>query len=127
MERLKRNTLALAALCLCFGLTACRSPFVQTSIVNHTGRSVSLIEVDYPDASFGTQQIASNETYHYRFQIQESGQVKISYTGADNKVYKSTGPKVEKNQEGPLVITLEPNGKIIWTPSLDMAKTIFGW
>ncbi len=127
MDRLKRNTLALAALCLCLGLTACRSPFVRTSIVNHTGSPAKLIEVDYPYASFGTQQIAGNTAYQYRFQVQGSGQVKISYTGAENKTYKSTGPNLEKGQEGALVITLEADGKVTWTPRLTMAKTFLGW
>lgn len=127
MDRLKRNALALVALCVCLGLTSCHSPFVQTSIVNHTGSVVKLIEVDYPNASFGTQQIADNSAYHYRFQIQGPGPVKITYTGAKNKIYKATGPKLIQNQEGSLVITLEANGKVTWTPTLDMAKTIFGW
>lgn len=127
MDRLKRNALALAALVVCLGLTACRSPYIQTSIVNHTGSVVQLIEVDYPNASFGTQQIAVNGTYHYRFQIQGPGKVTISYTGAKNKGYKSTGPELQKDQEGPLVVILEPEGKVAWTPKLKMAKTILGW
>lgn len=127
MTRLKRNALSLAALCLSLGLTACQSPYVQTSIVNHTGSAVKLIEVDYPDASFGTDQIAVDSIYHYRFQVQDSGPVKISYTGADNKTYKATGPQVNKGQEGPLVITLEAGGKVTWAPTLKQAKTVFGW
>ncbi|HUY81157.1 MAG TPA: hypothetical protein VMU92_05490 [Acidobacteriaceae bacterium] len=127
MDQLKRNSLVLAALVLCLGLTACHSPFVQTSIVNQTGSTVKLIEVDYPNASFGTQQIAENGTYHYHFQIQGPGKVKISYTGAKNNIYKSTGPELEKNQEGGLVITLEAGGKVTWTPTLKMAKTFFDW
>ena len=127
MDRLKRNSLAFIALFACLGLTACLSPFVETSIVNHTGSTVRLIEVDYPSASFGTQQIADSETYHYRFQIQGPGKVKISYTGANNKVYKATGPELEKNQEGPLVITLEPDGKVVWAPQFKTAKTMLGW
>ena len=127
MDRLKRNSLAIAALFVCLGLTACRSPFVETSIVNHTGSTVKLIEVDYPSASFGTQQIANGGTYQYRFQIQGPGKVKISYTGANNKTYKVVGPELEMNQEGRLVITLENNGKVTWTPNLKAAKTVFGW
>ena len=127
MNRLRQNTLAIVALFVCLGLTACHSPFVKTSIANHTGNTVKLIEVDYPSASFGTQQIADNATYHYRFQIQGPGKVKISYTDEDNKVYKSTGPELIKNQEGSLLVTLEPDGKVTWVPELKTARTVFGW
>jgi hypothetical protein len=127
MKPLKTRLPALAAFLLCLSLTACRSPFVRTSIVNHTGSAVSLIEVDYPSASYGTQQIAANDTYHYRFQIQGPGPVKISYTGAGNKTYKAAGPDVDKGQEGSLTITLGPDGKVIWTPKLKAAKTVLGW
>lgn len=127
MNPLKKIKFALAVLVLCLPLTACRSPFVRTAIVNRTGSQVQLIEVDYPSASFGTQQIADDSTYHYRFQIQGPGQVKITYTGAKNTIYKATGPKVEKGQEGSLVITLEADGKVTWTPSLTVAKSFFGW
>ena len=127
MNPLKKTKFTLIVAVLCLSLTACRSPFVQTSIVNHTGSDAQLIEVDYPSASFGTQQIAQDSTYHYRFQIQGPGPVKITYTGTANKVYKSTGPNVEKGQEGSLVITLEPDGKVTWAPALSVAKAFFGW
>lgn len=107
---------AIAALGICFSLVACRSAFVQADIVNHTGGTVQLIEVDYPDASFGTQQIAPGATYQYRFKILDSGPLKISFTGFDNKAWTATGPSVHQNQEGKLVITLDPNGKVDWKP-----------
>lgn len=106
----------------CLSLSACRSAFVRTTIVNHTGNAVRLIEVDYPSASFGTQQIAGNETFNYRFKILDSGPVKISFTGADNKVASSTGPTLTQGQQGSLIITLERDGKVTWTPELSAPK-----
>ena len=111
---------ALAASCLCLG--GCRSAFVQTAIVNHSGDKAQLIEVDYPSASFGTQQIADNATYHYKFKIQGSGPVKITFTGAENKIYTVTGPNLDQGQRGTLIITLDPSGKVSWTPELAVAK-----
>lgn len=114
-----RATIALTAtLVACLSLSACRSAFVQADIVNHTGGTVQLIEVDYPDASFGTQQIASGATYQYRFKILDSGPVKISYAGSDNKTWTAIGPSVHQGQEGTLVITLDQNGKVDWAPEL---------
>ncbi|MGC2604815.1 MAG: hypothetical protein WA419_04605, partial [Silvibacterium sp.] len=107
-----------AALLACLSLSACHSAFVQTSIVNHTGKMVQLVEVDYPSASFGTQQIADNATYHYHFKIQGSGPVKITFTGDADKAYSATGPTLEPGQQGSLTITLESDGKVTWTPAL---------
>lgn len=102
-------------------LAACRSAFVQADIVNQTGSTVQLIEVDYPDASFGTQQIAAGATYQYRFKILDSGSMKISFTGPDHKVYTASGPAVHQGQQGKLVITLDHDGKVHWTPVLSEA------
>ena len=106
----------------CLSLSACRSAFVRTAIVNHTGNAVRLIEVDYPSASFGTQQIADNETFNYRFKILDSGPVKISFTDANNTPRSSTGPTLTQGQQGSLIITLERDGKVTWTPELSAAK-----
>jgi hypothetical protein len=110
------------ALFACLSLSACRSAFVQTAIVNHTGGAVRLIEVDYPSASFGTQQIAGGSTYQYRFKIQDSGPAKITYTEADNTVRTSTGPTLNEGQQGSLSITLERGGEVTWTPELSPSK-----
>lgn len=118
MTRLKKTCLSIAAAVACLSVAACRSAFVQTSIVNHTGGLVQLVEVDYPSASFGTQQIAGDATFHYRFKIQDSGPVKITFTGGSNKVYSSTGPTLREGQQGTLTITLGPNGQVNWAPDL---------
>jgi hypothetical protein len=122
MLRLKTTWISSVALLACLSLSACRSAFVQTAIVNRSGAAVHLIEVDYPSASFGTQEIADGGTYQYRFKIQDSGPVKITYTGADNTVRFSTGPTLNQGQQGSLAITLEPGGKVTWAPELSSSK-----
>lgn len=118
MIRPKTASIAAAVLFVCLNLAACRSAFVQTAIINHTGGTVKLIEVDYPYASFGTQQIAANATYDYRFKILGSGPVKISFTGDDNKVHTSAGPTLHQGQQGNLTITLKSNAQVSWLPKL---------
>jgi hypothetical protein len=122
MIRLRTIWISSVALLTCLSLSACRSAFVQTSIVNHSGGAVHLIEVDYPSASFGTQQIAGGSTYQYRFKIQDSGPVKITYTGEDNTVRNSTGPALREGQRGSLTVTLERGGRVTWTPELSSSK-----
>ena len=38
--------------------TGCRSPYVTTTVSNHTTQPIAPLEVDYPSASFGTQNLA---------------------------------------------------------------------
>jgi hypothetical protein len=122
MTRLKRTCCFAAAMYLCLNLAACRSAFVQTAIVNHTGDAVRLIEVDYPSASFGTQQIARNAAYHYRFKIQDSGPVSISFTTGNNKIHTSTGPILKQGQQGDLTVVLGSGGNVTWSAHLSAVK-----
>lgn len=123
MIRLKALPVAIAV-AACLSLAACHSPYVQTNIVNHSGSTIRLIEVDYPDASFGTQKVADGATYHYHFKIlgETPGPVSITFTGADNKVHTATGPVLKPGQQGTLTITLDGNGKVAWFPQLSPPK-----
>ena len=122
MIQLKALSIA-AAVSVCLGLSACHSPYVETSIINRSGGTARLVEVDYPGGSFGTQQIAEGATYHYHFKILESaGPVKISYTGKDEKIHTATGPVLDQGQQGSLTITLDGNGRVAWFPQINPAK-----
>lgn len=122
MLRFKKISACATAFLACLTLSACKSAFVQTDIVNHTGSTVQVVEVDYPSASFGIQQIADNATYHYHFKIQDSGPIKISFTGDAGKTYTSTGPTLNEGQQGNLTITLESAGKVTWAPALSSPR-----
>lgn len=113
-----------SAVFLCLALAACRSPYVETTVTNQTGASVSLIEVDYPDASFGTQQIAGGQTFHYRFKIlgPTPGPVKITFTTPGKKVHTATGPMLHPGQQGSLSISLKPDASVTWNPELSAPR-----
>jgi hypothetical protein len=122
MIPLKKTWICSAALLAGLNLSACRSAFIQTAIVNHSGGPVRLIEVDYPSASFGTQQILDGSTFEYRFKVQDSGPVKITYTSSDNSVRTSTGPMLSEGEHGGLTITLDGGGKVTWSPQISRSK-----
>lgn len=92
-------------------LAACKSPHVQVTVANHTGAEVRLLEVDYPSASFGFDSIAAGASRQYKIQVQDSGNVKVQYTGVGDKQFQSTGPELKEGFQGTLLITLEPDGK----------------
>ena len=99
-------------------LAGCHSYHIDTTIENRSGSAVKLLEVDYPNASFGTDVIPSGADYHYRFQIQGSGPIKIQYALAGGKAANATGPSLHQGQEGKFLIVLLPNAKVQFQPEL---------
>jgi hypothetical protein len=93
-----------------FAFAGCKSPYIATTVINDTGSPVTLIEVDYPDASFGRDALAPGADFPYRFKIIGSGPTKVSWTDAARHAHTSTGPALHDGQHGQLIITLKPKG-----------------
>jgi hypothetical protein len=88
------------------GLGGCKSAYVEAKVVNATGAPVSLVEVDYPSASFGVELLAAGATYHYRFKILGDGPTKILWTDAARKEHTVSGPVLKEGQQGGLTVTI---------------------
>ena len=107
---------ALALLISLLAATGCHSPYVVTTVSNHTSQSIALIEVDYPSASFGTQNLAPGADFHYRFKVLGSGSMKLLYTDSAHQDHKSDGPFLKEGAEGPLAIAITDTG-VTWQPA----------
>jgi hypothetical protein len=105
-----------ATVCLT-SLLACHSYHIDATIVNRTGGPITLLEVDYPTASFGADSLSANSVFHYSFQTRGSGQVSVQYTASGHEV-QVKGPTLYEKQQGRLEIVLLPDGKIDFHPSL---------
>lgn len=93
----------------------CKSAHVEVTVENQTGADVKLLEVDYPNASFGFDTISAGGSKHYRIKVEGTGNVKLQYTGLNDKQFQSTGPELEMGRQGTLRIVLEPGGKAEFT------------
>jgi len=115
---------SLSALVLLTSLTAvgCHSPYVEATVNNRTGQPIELLEVDYPSASFGTQNLANGSDFHYRFKVLGSGPMKILYTDSVHKDHKADGPTLHEGAEGSLSIVVTTAG-VIWRPDPTVATT----
>ena len=100
---------------VCVG--GCASPYVNATVKNDTGAAVTLVEVDYPSASFGRDVLAAGAVYPYRFKVLGSGATKVSWTDAARKQHSAAGPDLHEGQKGQLVITLTAAGAQ-WSPQL---------
>jgi hypothetical protein len=118
---LGRAAIFLALLAV-FCISACRSAYVETTLENTGPAPLHLIEVDYPSASFGMQSLDAHGTFHYRFKIQGSGPVTITWTDAAGKAHTAAGPVLKEGQQGPLRITIDPSSNVSWSANLSGAK-----
>ena len=108
-------------------LVGCHSAYIEATLHDATGHPISLVELDYPSASFGTQTLAPGGDFHYRFKVLGSGDLKLLYTDPGNRPsesqdQKATGPHLQEGDEGSLLVTVTPSG-IQWTPTLHNPST----
>jgi hypothetical protein len=119
----KRSPVPILLLLLAVSsLTGCRSYWVDATIENHTGHPIHELEVDYPQASFGTNTIADGASMHYRFQIRGDGPTKVEYTTEDGKTVHAQGLTLSERQQGQLLIRLRPAGQVQFVPQLKPAS-----
>jgi hypothetical protein len=111
-----RTTPAIAT-ALLLATVGCKSAYVAATVSNRTGGPVTLIEVDYPSASFGRESLANNATFPYRFKILGSGPTRITWTDAAHHEHTSTGPDLHEGQQGRMLIVLTPSNAT-WSASL---------
>ena len=89
-------------------LAGCHSAYIEATISNRTAEPLSLIELDYPSASFGTQTLTPGQDYHYRFKVLGSGPTTLLWTDPAHHDHKSSGPTLHENDEGTLTIVVTP-------------------
>jgi hypothetical protein len=87
-------------------ISGCKSPYVEADVSNATAEPITLVELDYPSASFGTETLAAGATYHYRFKILGSGPTKILWTDVTHHDHTVPGPSLREGQQGTLMVTI---------------------
>jgi hypothetical protein len=97
----------IAGLAFCVaGISGCHSAYIQATISNQTAQPLSLVEVDYPSASFGMQTLAPGQDFHYRFKVLNSGDLKLLYTDSHQNNQSFKGPHLQETDEGTLTIVI---------------------
>jgi hypothetical protein len=91
--------LALATIALSTA-AGCHSSYIEATVKNASGAPLSLVEVDYPSASFGRENLADGAEYHYRFKIIGSGPTKVLWTDTTRQEHTVPGPILHENDEG---------------------------
>lgn len=119
-----RNTMFRAfvpalVLAASLAVSGCHSHHIDSRIENQTGGAIHLVEVDYPSASFGIDNMTPGQVYSYRFKVLGSGDLKVQYTDSTGKQIQRKGTALKDGDEGKYVIVLLPDGKVQWVPSLE--------
>jgi hypothetical protein len=111
----------LAALGLPFLLAGCHArpslgqpeaAFVIT--VRNQGPDIHQLEVDYPNASFGRDAVASGASFNYPPKLIGSGPVKVTFNDSAGKSHTATGPTVQEGMHKNLVISIGEDESIIF-------------
>jgi hypothetical protein len=116
-----RLFLTLALLAGLVPIAGCRSPYVAATVRNRTSQPIDLLEVDYPSASFGTENLAPGADFHYRFKVLGSGGMKLLYTDSSHHDHKVDGPTLHEGAQGNLQIAITPQG-VSWKPDATVLK-----
>lgn len=101
-----RGSVGFVVVCGVLGLAGCHSAFIDATVSNRSSKPISLVEVDYPSASFGTQTLEPGQDFHYRFKVLGSGDVTLVFTDAGNTEQKVKGPFLKEGDEGKLGVTV---------------------
>lgn len=101
-----RCALRLLPLLMMLPLAGCRAAYIETDIVNATDAKVPLVELDYPDASFGFSSMQPHATRHIRLKVQGSGTTKLLWTDVAGHEHTAKGPELREGQQGSLRVTL---------------------
>lgn len=112
MKRSVRWVGAVLVMSAAAGISGCHSHYIEADVKNESGAAVSLVEVDYPSASFGTETLADGATFHYRFKILGDGPTKIGWTDAERHDHSVGGPSLREGQEGALTITIKGSAAV---------------
>ena len=84
----------------------CRSHVIQVSITNSGTNTIRNVEVQYPGGSYGIAVLNPGYSHQYRIKPFSAATMQISYEDSAGKQHVKSGPRVEKGQEGTLVVTM---------------------
>lgn len=117
LDKSPRTSIVAAALIIvstgAANLAGCHSAFVETTLTNRTDRALHLVEVDYPSASFGTQNLQPGASFYYKFKVIGEGPMKLTWIDDGQKEHNAEGPQLREGQQGTLTITVIP-GQTAW-------------
>ncbi len=98
----------------CLLSSGCHSAMITATLSNRGETPVRLVELDYPSASFGVQQLKPGEEYHYRFKVIGNGATKLTWSQPSKADQNSSGPVLHEGDEGTLTVTFRTDGPPLW-------------
>ena len=96
----------------------CHSASISATITNRRSTPVTLVEIDYPSASFGVQKLSPGEDFHYRFKVLGSGPTTLLWSEPSKRDQKNSGPELREGDEGSLIVTFPADAPPTWSLQL---------
>lgn len=119
-RRLKRRFACISLTVTVFAFAGCKSQFIEATLENRSGQSLSLIQVEYPNAAFGTQTLAPAGSFHYRFKLLGNGPIKVTWLDQNHTEHHQQGPTLLEGEKGRLAIVFTTPSMIDFTASVSL-------
>lgn len=104
----------------CHGRPSLGDPEAAFTItVKNQGPDIHQLEVDYPNASFGRDALASGASFNYPPKLMGSGPIKVTFNDAMGKSHTATGPVVQEGLHKNLVISIGEDEGIVFQDMTD--------
>jgi hypothetical protein len=104
---MRRLILLACALLL---LAGCRSRVIVVSTINTGDAPIRNLEMQYPGGSFGVATLLPGHTHEYRIKPFRTGDLLVQYLDAAGSPRKYVGPRLHKDDEGRISITISAAG-----------------
>jgi hypothetical protein len=87
-------------------LSGCRAHVVKISVTNASAQPIRTIIVDYPNATFGKDTLASGETYFSLIKPVDHGSIKVRFTDAQGGSHAYESISLQQGDDGSVNIKL---------------------
>jgi hypothetical protein len=94
-------------------LAGCAKRYVDFTLTNNSTDTLRTVEIDYPGGSFGRNNIAPGQSFHYRFKSLHDGQLKLIYVDASGE-HQKPGPEWKEDQSGKMSVSIGASGVVMW-------------
>ncbi len=101
----------LASLTVSLLLLGCTAHVVEVDIVNQRPEAIRNIEVSFGGGTYGKSSIAAGATNHNRIKVFSLAPIQVQFDDANGKHVTTDGPKLAKNAEGSVTLTIDANGQ----------------
>jgi hypothetical protein len=100
----------LLFLVLSSGNACTGSRVIKVTVTNTSTEKLSMIMIDYPDATFGINSLEAGKSFEYKIKPTSTGALRIEFVNSHGVGHVAAGPVVHKNDQGSIQVRVTQDG-----------------